>query len=89
MTVETGEMETKDPKMIELRYAQAKHDIITSNYVTDAKTAVKLAALIVQNVFGKHNPSSHKPGFLTERLMEFIPISLFMAKKNYKWENEK
>lgn len=49
------------------------YNVITGAYPTSEKDAVQLAALQFQVKFGPHNPSSHKPGFLTDTLVEYIP----------------
>lgn len=52
---------------------QAVYNVITGTYPTTDKEAVALAALQFQAKFGVHNSSSHKPGFLTNMIQEFIP----------------
>lgn len=49
------------------------YNVITGTYPTTDKEAVALAALQFQAKFGIHNSSSHKPGFLTNMIQEFIP----------------
>jgi hypothetical protein len=52
---------------------QAVYNVITGTYPATDKEAVALAALQFQAKFGAHNSSSHKPGFLTNMIQEFIP----------------
>lgn len=47
--------------------------MITGTYPTADKDAVQLAAWQFQAKFGGHNPSSHRPGFLSQTLVEYVP----------------
>lgn len=52
---------------------QGVYHVITGAYPTVEKDAIALAALQFQAKFGMHNPSSHKPGFLKNMIVEYIP----------------
>jgi len=65
------------------------HNIITGLYPTQEKDAVALAALQFQAKFGKFNPGgSHRVGFLTHNLVEFIPSEYLQmsGKTTEQWE---
>jgi hypothetical protein len=64
---------SKDPKVVHMMFIQAVYNVITGTYPTSEKEAVQLAALQFQAKFGQHNPASHKPGFLKNVLMEYVP----------------
>jgi hypothetical protein len=57
---------SRDPKIIHMLFIQAVYNVITGAYPTNEKDAVQLAAWQFQAKFGGHNPSSHKPGFLSQ-----------------------
>ncbi len=64
---------SKDPKIVHMLFTQAVYNIITGTYPTTEKDAVQLAAWQFQAKFGGHNPASHRPGFLTQSLVEYVP----------------
>jgi len=64
---------SKDPKVVHLMFIQAVYNVVTGAYPTAEKDAVALAALQFQAKFGQHNAASHKPGFLKNMLVEFVP----------------
>jgi hypothetical protein len=68
-----GMINTKDPKMVQLLFIQAVYHVISGHYPSSDRDAVALAALQFQARFGQHNPASHKPGFLTATLVEYLP----------------
>lgn len=76
-----GIINSGDPKIIHMQFIQAVYNVITGAYPTTDKDAVSLAALQVQAKFGVHKPESHKPGFLTASIMEYIPTA-HLAKKD-------
>ena len=81
------EMVETDPIMLHLQYMQALHSVITgTHFYNEIPTLVKLAALDVQEKYGPHNPSVHQVGFLTQRLHELIPSSVFDKKEKLDWE---
>ena len=73
---------------IPLSPQQAVHDVISGKYCCSIETASFLAAFMVLEKFGAHNPASHKPGFLTNRLFEYIPGNKFALKKPAQWEED-
>ena len=64
---------SKDPKIINLLFIQAVYSVITGAYPTTEKDAVQLAAWQFQAKFGSHNPATHKTGFLTNSIVEYVP----------------
>lgn len=75
-------------KVLQMLYIQAVHHVITGIYPCPADVAVHLAALQLQVRFGNHRPDSHKVGFLTEKLTEFIPTQLIGKKDLIEWEKQ-
>jgi len=67
-------------QVIHMLFIQGVYNVITGNYPTGDKDAITLAALQFQARFGPHNPSSHKPGFLSTTLVEYIPTAHLMLK---------
>lgn len=78
----------EDPVLVNFMYLQAHHNIITGTYYCDSQTAIKLAAWLMQEKYGTYNPAVHKLGFISARLMEFIPATLMHLKKPNAWEDE-
>lgn len=68
-----GMIATKDPKIVHMLFIQAVYNVISGTYPTTEKDAVQLAAFQFQAKFGVHNPASHKVGFLTSTIVEYIP----------------
>lgn len=58
-----------------MRRVQGVYNVVTGNYPTTEKEAIQLAALQFQARFGPHNPASHKPGFLTGTIAEYLPAA--------------
>lgn len=52
---------------------QAVYNVITGIYPTSEKDAIHLAALAFTAKFGQHNKDTHKPGFLRNSIVEYIP----------------
>jgi len=81
---------TEDTEIIRLLFIQNVYHIITGTYPCNKTDAVQLAALQLQAKFGKHNPATHKVGFLTSSLHEYVPAP-FMAEEDINktaWEEE-
>jgi hypothetical protein len=72
-------LKSADPKIVYMLYIQAVYNVITGTYPTTEETAVELASYQFFNKFGKHNPASHRPGFLSSGLIEYIPAPLMNA----------
>ena len=53
--------------------AQAVYNIISGLYPASEKEVVALAAMQFQAKFGPFNASSHRPGFLTKAIVEYVP----------------
>ena len=73
---ETGEQLLSEggPALMQLQFIQAVYHIITGRYPTSAEQALELGAIHFLYKFGEYRPTSHKPGFLGSRIVEFIPI---------------
>ena len=81
---------TEDPEIIRLLFIQNVYHIITGTYPCNKADAIQLASLQVQAKFGKHNPATHKVGFLTSSLHEYVPAP-FMAEDDMDtaaWEEQ-
>ena len=69
-----------------MQYIQAVHYVIVGIYIIDQETAIKLAALLLLAKFGRHDRGKHKPGFLVDMLLDFIPMYLLSARRPADWE---
>lgn len=68
------EAETTDPNALFLQFIQAVYHVITGRYPTTAEEAIDLGAIHFLFKFNEYKPSSHKVGFLGNRIVEFIPV---------------
>ena len=62
-----------DPAIVRLLFIQGVYNIITGTYPCNQTDAEQLAALQLQSKFGAHNPATHKEGFLTNTMHEYVP----------------
>jgi len=62
-----------DPIQLHLLYVQCRDEVLKGDYPTEREEATSLAALQLQIQNGSINPSIHKPGYLSNRLHEFLP----------------
>ena len=79
---------TDDPKLINLVYNQAVYNFISGNYVCSEQTLVTLAAQQCQVTFGNFREAVHKVGFLSARLIEFLPMELIAKRRPAEWEEQ-
>eukprot|EP01035_Chromulina_nebulosa_P037426 gene37426-50511_t len=63
-----------DPTLLHLQFIQAVYQVISGRYPTTADQAIELGAIHFLHKFGEYKPSTHVPGFLGNRIVEFIPI---------------
>ena len=75
-----------DPNLTLLQYSQAVYNIITGNYPTNSEQVLEFGALHFSNKFGDFDNSRHRPGFLGERIIEFIPAKQLKQKTMEQWE---
>ncbi len=68
--------ELEDDSALHLQFTQAVYHVITNQYPTEADTALSLGALHFLMKFGKYRSDAHKPGFLGNRIVEFVPFKL-------------
>mmetsp|Transcript_169178 Transcript_169178/g.411310 ORF Transcript_169178/g.411310 Transcript_169178/m.411310 type:complete len:425 (-) Transcript_169178:53-1327(-) len=81
-----GMLETDDPKLIYMQFIQSVYYIISGIYPVSLDDVTNLAALQLQNKFGDHNPDTHKPGFLTQSLLAYVPNPWFNKRTPAEWE---
>ncbi len=68
------EAATIDENALHLQFIQAVYNVITGRYPTSIDEALDLGAIHFLFKFNEFKPSSHKVGFLSGRIVEFIPI---------------
>uniref|UniRef100_A0A7S1U3J7 FERM domain-containing protein n=1 Tax=Phaeomonas parva TaxID=124430 RepID=A0A7S1U3J7_9STRA len=66
-------LHSNDEKIIYLQYVQAVYMVITGQYPCEVEECLALAALQLRHTFGI---ASQSPGFLGDRVCEFVPFSL-------------
>ena len=82
------EAEVVDVNCLHLQFIQAVYHVITGRYPTTSEQALELGAIHFIFKFGEYNPESHRPGFLGNRIVEFIPIKhLRGGAAVTEWEN--
>jgi hypothetical protein len=75
-----------DPVLLHLFYLQAVYNVVNNMYPVEDGVACKLAALQVVKKFGPYKPAVHKPGFLSGKLVEFLPGVLLAERGDVNWE---
>eukprot|EP01006_Ploeotia_vitrea_P019064 TRINITY_DN51125_c0_g1_i1.p1 TRINITY_DN51125_c0_g1~~TRINITY_DN51125_c0_g1_i1.p1 ORF type:complete len:489 (+),score=-12.32 TRINITY_DN51125_c0_g1_i1:38-1504(+) len=78
--------EVIDPNLLHLQYIQAVYHVITGQFPTSQEQALILGSLHFLYKFGEYNGSRHKPGFLGNRIVEFIPFRYLKKKSLEEWE---
>ena len=76
-----------DVHLLRLVYIQNVHFVITGRYPVAIDEVATLAALEMQEKYGSFNPESHKFGFLSKSLIDYVPTPVFKSKKLLEWEN--
>jgi hypothetical protein len=76
----------KDNNLLQLQYQQALYNVITGQYVVTDEDALYLGALHFLNKFEEFQPLRHRPGFLGQRIVEFVPSKLLKTKTLDQWE---
>jgi hypothetical protein len=74
--------ELTDVNLLHLQFIQAVYHIITGRYPTNQEEGLSLGATHFILKFGKYNANKHKPGFLGNRIVEFVPIKLLKSAIN-------
>mmetsp|Transcript_25912 Transcript_25912/g.43544 ORF Transcript_25912/g.43544 Transcript_25912/m.43544 type:complete len:538 (-) Transcript_25912:187-1800(-) len=69
-----SEAELVDVNVMHLQFIQAVYNVITGRYPTTLEQALDLGAIHFIYKFGEFKPQTHQPGFLGNRIVEFIPI---------------
>ena len=70
---------SNDPVQLNLLYVQLRDSIVNGSHPCTRDECVHLAALQCQILYGNHNKSRHKPGFL--ELHKFLPHHYVKQKK--------
>ena len=82
-------MVSYDEAMLHMQYIQGLHRILTGvQFHGDAEKCIQMGALSFYVKYGYHNHNIHKLGFITHRLLEFIPANLMSQKAATEWEEE-
>lgn len=68
-----------DSNALHLQFIQAVYNIITGRYPTSQEEGLTLGAIHFILKFGRYRGEKHKPGFLGNRIMEFVPIKLLKS----------
>jgi hypothetical protein len=80
--------EIVDEELLHIQYIQAIYYVITGQYHTTEAQILKLSALQFFYKFGPYKPNVHKPGFLGERIVEFIPLRHLKETGFDEWERK-
>jgi hypothetical protein len=80
---------SKDPKIVQMMFIQAVYMVICGLYPTAEKDVVALAAMQFQAKFGNFNRDSHRAGFLSAFIAEYVPADHLNsgAQTVEAWEN--
>lgn len=80
--------EVIDSNALHLQFIQAVYNIITGRYPVNADEALMLGTIHFILKFGVFKPETHKPSFLGNRIVEFIPIKLLKTTGFDEWEKK-
>jgi hypothetical protein len=80
--------EIRDAQLLQLQYMQAVYGIISGQYRTTPEEALQLGALQFLAKFGEFKASRHAPGFLGNRIVEFVPARHLRLKTLEEWEED-
>jgi len=80
--------EVIDSSVLHLQFIQAVYNVITGRYPVTNEEALALGSIHFILKFGVFRPESHKPGFLGNRIVEFIPIKLLKTTGFEDWEKK-
>ena len=75
-----------NPGVVTLRYVQAVYDVITDEHAVTQDQAEELAAMQLYVKFAAQDKSQWVPGFLTTRLIEFVPGPMRNKQRDDQWE---
>lgn len=80
--------EITHPQLLYLQYIQACYNVITGQYPTSPELAIELGAYhFIFKFQPSYNQSSYSVGFLTDRIVEFLPYSHLKGSNLSDWEN--
>lgn len=77
----------KDSVARNLCFIQAVRSVIEGEFSLQSSEVSHFAALQFQAVYGDHKPLVHIPGFLCDKLPEYIPKTMIKDKKSKEWES--
>lgn len=63
----------RDPRIIELLYEEAKHNVLNGRYVLEAAHAIMLGGIQARIELGQYNPHAHTIGYFRENQARFLP----------------
>lgn len=75
-----------DPALLNLQYIQAVYHIITGQYPTTAEVALQLGAIHFNLKFGDFDETVHQPGFVGNRIVEFLAMKHLKQRPIEEWE---
>ncbi|GBG24360.1 Moesin/ezrin/radixin-like 1 [Hondaea fermentalgiana] len=88
LTFVEGVLHSRDPGILNLRYIQAVHDVLSGRLSVPEHLVEHLAALQLQKRYGPYNKGVHKSGFVVDHMLELVPRSALPLRKPSRWESD-
>ncbi|XP_031634158.1 FERM domain-containing protein 8 [Contarinia nasturtii] len=76
------EEKIKDPRIIELLYEEARHNVLSGRYVLEAAHSIMLGGIQARIELGPYNMHTHTIGYFRENQFRFLPSHIA---KNTSW----
>lgn len=72
----------RDPRIIELLYEEARHNVLSGRYVLEAAHSIMLGGIQARIELGPYNMHTHTIGYFRENQFRFLPQHVA---KNTSW----
>lgn len=80
--------EILDSQLLHLQYNQAVYNVITGQYPTSASQAIEFGVFHFLYKFGAFDETRHVVGFLSNRIVEFLPYVHLRKSDLIEWETK-
>lgn len=75
-------LRNRDPRIIELLYEEARHNVLSGRYVLEAAHSIMLGGIQARIELGPYNMHTHTIGYFRENQFRFLPQHVA---KNTSW----
>lgn len=75
---------SRDPRIIELLYEEARHNVLNGRYVLEAAHSIMLGGIQARIELGPYNMHTHTIGYFRENQSRFLPPHVAKS-TNWSW----